>query len=154
MALRYEVGDATAPTVRPAIIVHVVNDGGMWGAGFSGAVSRRWKSPEILYRERYRTVGLLLGTVHSVEVAPALWVVNMVAQHGIRRRPSDPPAIRYEPLRMCLEQVAKGASGLGASLHLPRIGAGLAGGDWAAIEPIIAEACAEVPVTVYDLPGA
>jgi len=38
---------------------------------------------------------------------------------------------------------------------MPRIGAGLAGGDWDTIEAIITEElCAhDIPVTVYDLPG-
>ena len=41
---------------------------------------------------------------------------------------------------------------LGESVHMPRIGCGLAGGEWSQIEPIIEEHLSKegVAVTVYD----
>lgn len=44
------------------------------------------------------------------------------------------------------------AAELGASVHMPRIGCGLAGGKWSRIEPLIERRLAGrgVPVTVYD----
>jgi len=41
---------------------------------------------------------------------------------------------------------------LHASVHMPRIGCGLAGGRWDRIEPLIDTALCQrgVPVTVYD----
>lgn len=152
MTITYLVGDATAPAVRPAIITHIVNTEGKWGAGFVVAVSRRWPQPEQAYRERHRTVGLLLGTMHAVEVEPGLWVANMVAQYGVRSR-SNPVPIRYDALRQCLEQVAPGARKLGATVVMPRIGTGLGGGAWTEVEPIVEEALVGVPVCVYDLPA-
>ena len=40
------------------------------------------------------------------------------------------------------------------SVHMPRIGCGLAGGTWERIEPLIVKVLCErgIPVTVYDLP--
>jgi O-acetyl-ADP-ribose deacetylase (regulator of RNase III) len=75
----------------------------------------------------------------------------MVAQRGVKTGSSGPP-IRYEAVAACLEQVAAKALELGASVQLPRIGCGLAGGEWSRIEPIIEEQlCGRgVPVTVYD----
>lgn len=151
MTIRYAVGNATAPAERPAIIAHVVNTEGRWGAGFVLAVSRRWPQPERVYREHHRTVGLLLGTVHAVEVEPGLWVANMVAQCGTRSF-TNPVPLRYNALHQCLEQVAAAAKRAGATVAMPRIGCGLGGGTWAHVEPIVAEACAGVPVVVYDLP--
>ena len=42
-----------------------------------------------------------------------------------------------------------------ASVHMPRIGTGQAGGSWSIIEDLVDnELCAHgVPVTVYDLPN-
>jgi len=150
--IRYAIGDATAPSERPAIIAHICNTVGGWGAGFVVALSRRWSEPERTYRERHRAVGSVLGTVQVVEVEPGLWVANMVAQHGIGHGWGRRPPIRYDALRQCLEQVAGTARDLGATIVGPRFGAGLAGGDWAQVEAIIEETCAEVPVTIYDLP--
>jgi O-acetyl-ADP-ribose deacetylase (regulator of RNase III) len=86
-----------------------------------------------------------------VSVAPYLWVANMVAQHGARRGESAPP-IRHEALASCLEKLAGQALELGASVHLPRIGCGLAGGKWERIEPLLVqELCArDLRVVVYE----
>jgi hypothetical protein len=39
-----------------------------------------------------------------------------------------------------------------ATVHMPRIGSGLAGGDWNRIESIVNETLGFIEITVYDLP--
>jgi O-acetyl-ADP-ribose deacetylase (regulator of RNase III) len=157
--ISYLVGDATAPVgVGPKVIAHICNDVGRWGRGFVVAVSRRWPAPEAQYRRLWqRTAGecLPLGDVQFVEVARDLWVANMIAQHDVRMDRHSVPPIRYEALAACLRKVAESAGALNASVHMPRIGCGLAGGRWEEVEPIIIEElCAQgVPVMVYDLPN-
>ncbi len=75
----------------------------------------------------------------------------MVAQHGIKTGSYGPP-IRYEAVAACLGKVADKALELNASAHMPRIGCGLAGGEWSRVEPLIEEQlCGRgVAVTVYD----
>lgn len=149
-------GDATDPPgsgVR--VIAHVCNDVGGWGRGFVLALSRRWPQPEREYRRWYRERDgndFGLGAVQFVPVEDDLYVANMVAQHGLRRTASGPP-LRYDALATCLDTVAERAAEFGGSVHLPRIGAGLAGGDWSRIEDMIGRAFAarSVPVTVYVL---
>jgi hypothetical protein len=62
------------------------------------------------------------------------------------------PPIRYEAVAEFLKQVAAKAVELGARVHMPRIGCGLAGGEWSLIEPLIEEQLCRrgVLVTVYD----
>lgn len=86
-----------------------------------------------------------------MQVEPDVWVANMVGQRGIRRGGSGRP-IRYEAVAACLQQVAAKARELGASVHTPRIGFGLAGGEWSEIEPLIAQHLSGhgAAVTVYD----
>ncbi|WP_225853235.1 hypothetical protein [Micromonospora sp. AMSO1212t] len=86
-----------------------------------------------------------------MRVAPDLWVANMVGQRGMRRGSAGPP-IRYDAVERCLAALAVQAEELGASVHMPRIGCGLAGGSWQRIEPLIRRALSErgIPVTVYD----
>ena len=146
--ISYLKGDATAPRADGnKIIVHVCNDAGGWGAGFVLALSRRWPEPEQEYRRWHRegeAGGFRLGAARLVQVEPDLWVANMVAQHGM---------IDYGALEACLRQVAEEARRLGASVHMPRIGTGLAGGRWEEVEPIILRTLCDqgIPVTVYDL---
>jgi O-acetyl-ADP-ribose deacetylase (regulator of RNase III) len=154
--IRYVRGDATAPIGNGfGIIAHVCNDVGAWGKGFVLALSRRWPEPAQVYKQWHRerdANDFGLGAVQFVRVGEEICVANMIAQHGIRPSQGVPP-IRYEALDHCLETVAKKASELGASIHMPRIGCGLAGGEWGRIEPIIVQRLCEqdIPVTVYDL---
>lgn len=153
--IAYIKGDATCPQAKGVkLIGHVCNDLGRWGKGFVLALSDRWPEPEAEFRRWAaggRNGGFSLGAVQFVQVEPLIWVANMVGQRGVKRGSGGPP-IRYEAVARCLEQVATKALELGASVHLPRIGCGLAGGDWSAVEPIIEEQlCGRgVPVTVYD----
>ena len=153
--ITYIKGDATCPQARGVkIICHICNDIGGWGKGFVLAVSRRWEAPEAKYRTWYasgRDGGFALGAVQFVQVEPYIWVANMIAQRGVKSGSSGPP-IRYEAVAGSLVQVAAKAKELGASVHMPRIGCGLAGGNWTKIEPLIEEHLvgAGVAVTVYD----
>ncbi len=81
-----------------------------------------------------------------------LWVANMVGQRGIQRSKGKSP-IRYDAVEKCLDKVASFALDLGATVHMPRIGCGLAGGKWEEIEPIIIrQLCSKgIDVYVYDL---
>lgn len=91
--------------------------------------------------------------VQFVPVGDGIEIANMVGQHGVRQQRYSPPPIRYEALASCLSAVGSHAVEHLASVHMPRIGCGLAGGTWDRVEPLIVEGlCGRgVPVTVYDL---
>ncbi len=134
-SIRYTVGDATAPErdgAGPRVIVHVCNDIGGWGSGFVVAISRRWKAPEKDFRAWHRggeSAGFRLGAVRFIEVEPGLFVANLVGQRGISRSPKGLAPVRYDAIREGLDAVAAWALREGASVHMPRIGCGLAGGS-------------------------
>jgi len=157
MGIQYIIGDATNPETDGArIIVHVCNDIGGWGRGFVLALSSKWKSPEYEYRQWHRRKSdppFELGQVLFVEVDSQLWVANMIGQRDTRSRGGRPP-VRYEAIREGLGRVAEFALERSASVHMPRIGCGLAGGDWGEVQQIIEETlCGRtIDVTVYDLP--
>ncbi|GHG31648.1 macro domain-containing protein [Streptomyces filamentosus] len=154
--ITYAHGDATAPRGEGVrIVAHVCNDLGGWGRGFVLAVSRRWPEPEAAYRRWYReraTNDFGLGAAQFVQVAPRLWVANLVGQRGIRTARSTAVPVRYEAIDRALGSLADRAVGLGASVHMPRIGCGLAGGTWDRVEPLVGERLVArgIPVTVYD----
>lgn len=151
--IRYLKGDATVPQARgPKLIAHVVNDLGGWGKGFVLAISRRWPEPEEAYRRWHRERArndFALGAIQVVPVRPDTRVVNMLAQRGIRTGSKGPP-IRYEALAACLRELRSVADEHQASIHMPRIGCGLAGGKWERVEPLVATALDEIDVFVYD----
>ena len=150
--ISYVTGDATRPHGDgPRLIAHVCNDAGGWGRGFVLALSKRWPDPEAIYRVWHQSRGLRLGSIQVIDVEPGLYVANMIAQHGYSR--PGRPAIRYDALAKTLKQVGDHALDLGASVHMPRIGCGLAGGTWERVEELIALnlSLRGIPVTVYDL---
>jgi len=150
MAIKYLIGDATNPTGNGIkIITHITNDLGFWGKGFVLALSKKWSQPEEEYR-KLRLCDRWLGNVQFIQVEPDIYVANMIAQHGIGPYGSNQPPIRYEALRICLQKVNEFANVHNASIHMPRIGTGLAGGLWEFIEPIINDTMS-VDVYVYDL---
>jgi O-acetyl-ADP-ribose deacetylase (regulator of RNase III) len=152
--IQYVARDATRPTAPGnKIIVHICNDRGGWGKGFVTAISARWPEPEDAYRRWFdEKSGFDLGAVGFVQVEPDIWIANLIGQIGLREKNGVPP-IRYEAVRTGLERVASKSKELNASVHMPRIGCGLAGGKWSEIEPIIVETlCNEgIATTVYDL---
>lgn len=152
--IQYIKGDATSP--QPSgnkIIVHVCNDIGGWGKGFVMAISKRWKEPEKQYREWFKSKNdFELGNVQFVQVEENLWVANLIGQHKINKDENGEAPIRYNAIEEGLEAVSDFAKTNNASVHMPRIGCGLAGGKWEMIEPIILKTLSDqdIKVVVYD----
>jgi len=162
--INYLKGDATRPVSKPAIIVHVCNNKGGWGKGFVLALSAKWKEPEDAYRDWHKqefkvesyfpswNFHFELGNVQLVRVEKGVWVANMIAQDDYKRRGDLEKKVylKYTSLKAALTRVAHFAMGIpGVSIHMPRIGCGLAGGTWDKVEEIILS-CSLPEVFVYD----
>ncbi len=155
--ITYLKGDATVPSAKgPQIIAHVCNDLGGWGKGFVLALSKRFSQPERAFRAWHRERAnndFALGAAQLVEVSRDLWVANMIGQHGKARKGDvGPPPVRYDAIENALQKVGDWALEHKASVHMPRIGTGLAGGKWEKIEPLIISTLCErnIAVWVYD----
>lgn len=152
-SISYIKGDATAPIGNgKKLIVHICNDIGGWGKGFVLAISKKWKKPEQKYREWFKSQqNFELGEVQFVYLDSDLSIANMIGQHKIKRLNGEIP-IRYEVLEKCLSKVANYSKENDFSVHIPRIGCGLACGNWNTIEQIILKELIEenIKVTVYD----
>jgi O-acetyl-ADP-ribose deacetylase (regulator of RNase III) len=74
----------------------------------------------------------------------------MVAQRGYRVLDSGIP-LQYGALDECLLELDYEATVRAASVHMPRIGCGLAGGSWERVEPLIQKNLGYKDVYVYDL---
>ena len=140
----YLKGDATSPQAKGnKIIAHICNDIGGWGKGFVLAISKRWKTPETEYRKWHRERNknnFGLGAIQIVQVEKYIWVANMIGQRGTKTGSNGVP-VRYEAVESCLEKLSTEAKALSASVNMPRIGCGLAGGKWEKVEPIIKKTC-------------
>ena len=153
--ITYISGDATSPIADGhKIIAHICNDIGAWGKGFVVAISRKWSLPESAFKDWYANReenDFALGAIRVVPVTEDISVANMIGQRDIRSRNGVPP-IRYDAVRKCLSALREEAQSTHSSIHMPRIGCGLAGGEWSEIEPIILNELSnhDLAVTVYD----
>lgn len=154
MQMKFVKGDATSPeTSGNKIIAHICNDVGGWGKGFVMALSAKWKEPEILYRQWHKSGdNFALGQTQFVKVEELLWVANIIGQRDVRKDKNGNPPVRYEAISEGLGRVAQFARTNYATVHMPRIGCGLAGGNWEEIEKIVIEQLISkgIEVTVYD----
>ncbi len=151
-------GNALEPRGQgPRIIAQVVNDTTPnWGAGFAKAVANKYPSVQSDFKKWATNDpgNLSLGRTRVSEISSDLCIFSMVCQHGFG--PSTSPRIRYAKLRDCLEQLSEYAQSRAASIHIPRIGTGYAGGNWSYIAELIDDTVVRRGnrVTIYVLPGS
>lgn len=157
LELNYLFGDALSPRgAGPKLIVHIVNDRtpNWGGGGFAVAVRRKWPSVQTDFKDWAQDIHgkLQLGAIHVSRATLDTRVVSMIAQKGFG--PSSTPRIRYSALEQCLGAVAHVALQDSATVHMPKIGSGNAGGSWAIIEELLIEHLAKkrIGVNVYSLP--
>jgi O-acetyl-ADP-ribose deacetylase (regulator of RNase III) len=153
--LRFLKGDASEPFGgEPKFLLQVVNDQAqIWGGGFAKQIRKKWPQAQAHFREwAYGRHNLKLGNIHATKVRPDLTLVSLVAQHGFGR-PTAGPRLRYSHLFSALDKVGELATHQNATVHMPRIGTGEAGGSWNIIEGIIRETLMSrgIKVIIYDL---
>jgi O-acetyl-ADP-ribose deacetylase (regulator of RNase III) len=137
------------------VICQLVNDKAVkWGGGVARQVSSKFPIAEAQFSESIQKIrqSERLGSVVFSSAEDGLLVASIVAQEGFG--PSLLPRIRYEALEKGLKCIADKAIELQASVHMPRIGTGAAGGDWETVQEMIDEHMvrAGLKVIVYDRP--
>lgn len=147
------------------VIPHVCNNINLFGAGFAEAIGNRY--PEV--KANYHLLGNSflrnnLGYVQFIEVynnqkyGHKLIVANMIAQNGTKRKNNSRP-LNYIALAKAMHGVSLYIKGMQAknreysskwTIHCPKFGSGLAGGNWNFITDMIADAWKDVSVFVYQ----
>lgn len=158
--LFYISGDATIP-LGPGekCIAHCCNDIGAWGKGFVVPLGKKFPEAKKAYLDLKNTPDLKLGKLNLVQVSSEIFIANMIGQHGIYPKNGKIPLV-YSALDNCfmiLSSVIKTMYKVHnyVTVHMPRIGCGLAGGEWSKVrELIIHHLCNHnIRVYVYDIPG-
>lgn len=158
--IEYLEGDATITTPgQNTIIAHIVNNAGFWGAGFTHALDRmapRYKKTYLSWWTTYHEprgtcIPSMLGMCLLVESArfPGVAVLHMCAQDGISYNGEQ--TVDYEALQTCLSKLNQIAQEQHAHIQMPRIGAGLGGGNWETIKQLIEHHLQDVPTQIYTL---
>lgn len=137
-------GDVTEPVGNQPVIAHVCNNVGRFGAGVALAIANKY--PHV--REAYMSMEYyFLGQIQTVRETDFPVVVNMIAQDGIGR---SKRRLHYGHLARCLHLLEDGFD-TNYTFHMPRIGAGLAGGSWEIIRELIEGVIKSHEVIIYEL---
>jgi O-acetyl-ADP-ribose deacetylase (regulator of RNase III) len=120
-------------------IAHGCNAQGVMGAGVSLEVKKRFPKAYADYQTACRlssSYGQLLGRVISSDVGDYI-ILNCITQLGVGFRKQ----VDYDAIDDCFLGMRESLP-RNACVAIPRIGAGLGGGNWKIIRTIIEEACA------------
>lgn len=133
MNVKFEQNDAVKVMafLEEGILAHVVNDLGVMSAGIAYDIAKEWPIVEQHYKDAVsaRTKEDLHGKIQFVPVTKKLIVGNMFAQHGIHTG-TVTRLLNYDWLEECLKKLFEFAVENKWHIRIPRIGAGLAGGNW------------------------
>jgi O-acetyl-ADP-ribose deacetylase (regulator of RNase III) len=154
--IRYRHGNVLDISLPgPKIICQLVNDKAIrWGGGTARKFAEKCPTAEDEFASAMMRIPqkMRLGSVVYTDIEDDLRLASIVGQEGFG--PSLFPRIRYSALEKGLSEVGEYALAHRASVHLPKIGTGSAGGEWRIIEEIVDNELVRrgLDVTVYDLP--
>lgn len=140
------VFDTTAP-----IIAHGCNCVGGFGSGVAGYIAQQYPSVRQWYRWKFKTEGWKLGDIQPIPVFDYKKVIiNCATQHDCGGDPNV-RYVNYDAIATCMEQVRDYATNLlnNPVVAIPKIGAGLANGDWSIIEEIIGGVFSGKHIQIY-----
>lgn len=146
-------------------IVHVCNDEGYWGRGFVVPLANHFPEAKREYLNwangndgifaEHDSIPFEVGQYQPVIVNANEVIYNVIGQNGIRSN-ANPYPIDYHGLKRALSDIAEGDMNdpFEVFYHMPRIGCGLAGGDWNTVKVILEETLCKIGnVCVYTLPN-
>ena len=126
-------------------ILHGCNAQGVMRSGVAAIVRRDYPEAYEDYLRIYREEGLFLGFIHPCKSKDKI-IINAITQHLFGK--NGKRFVSYDAVAECMNKV--NIMNI-QSVAMPKIGAGLGGGDWNVIEQIIISEVKNIPVYVYEL---
>ena len=145
--ISYVKGDLLGATQR--VLVHGCNNHGVMGSGVARQIREKWPNVYEVYSLKHKVFGLELGDIIPVGTLDGKIIVNAVTQDGFGRDGSR--YVDYDAIETCFRKINDRVDVWEvAEVAMPRIGAGLGGGDWSIIEKIIVSTATNYRPVVYD----
>ena len=142
MEVIVQQGSILTPTTGH--IIHGCNAQGVMGSGVAKVLREKYPTVYTIYKSIYDINGLKLGWSIPVFVTKDLVVWNLITQDNYGRTGSR--YVSYDAIVKSLEYMQKFIDNnsnmfyaVDKTIHAPRIGAGLGGGNWNIIRTILAE---------------
>lgn len=149
--LVYKKGDVTE--AHEDIIAHGCNAQGVMGKGVAKTIREKWPGAFDVYKQVYDERGLNLGDV-IIYQGDKVTVANCITQEFYGRGDDNNQYVDYDAVHKCMGALRKYCEE--QDLHtiaIPKIGAGLGGGEWLKIEGIIRYEFedTDIKISVYEL---
>jgi len=148
MKIVYKKGDLLEAT--EPYIAHGCNAQGVMGSGVAKLIREKWPNAFDIYHQRYILNGnnLTLGTI-IISYEKDVTIYNCITQEFYGKK--NKRYCDYDAIRSCMKLINSVGHVLkkDKTVAMPKIGAGLAGGNWDIIEQIIEEELTRVQPVVY-----
>lgn len=148
MKISYKNGDLLKSGLK--LIGHGCNAQGVMGSGIAKAIKEKYPECYTAYSCFMKDSGKLGDVLAYTCPSDNVTILNMITQEFYGR--DSKRYVSYEAIEKCMTYANRYAKDNGhVSLGLPKIGAGLGGGDWKIISEIIEKTCKDIQVEVYEL---
>lgn len=155
MEIKYIKGDATEPIViddKYSVICHCCNALGAWGKGFVVPLGKKYPIAREKYLEFIENTPKenRLGSVSFAKVNDNIIVANIIGQYYTYPKEGKIP-LDYEALEKGFKFIINifKMHKMPLTIHMPKIGCGLAGGDWNVVEKIIKNTFIKEEIEIY-----
>lgn len=146
--IKYVEGDLLASDIK--VIAHGCNCLGAMGSGIAKQIRAKWPNVYEVYNLKYRVMGLELGTILPVQTLDNRIIVNCMTQQFCGN--DGALYVDYDAIANCISAINNNVDSWEVTeVGFPKIGAGLAGGDWNIIESIIIKNAKNFLPIVYTL---
>ena len=147
-------------------VPHVCNNIDLFGAGFAAQVADKYPSAKTNYHllgknflSKNMGYSQVLKVKENEKYKHKLYIVNMIAQNGVRSYDNNRPLNYYGLVKsmVMLAQFIETNTGFlnkteNVEIHCPKFGSGLAGGNWSFINDLIDDIWSKYPVFIYSPP--
>lgn len=131
---------------KRTVIIHGCNTFLTMGAGIAKYISKKY--PQVLDADKTTVYGSRnkLGSYSIAKITPNLHILNCYTQHHYRRFHHSVLA-DYDAIRSCLNKINIEYDGW--EIRSPKIGCGLAGGNWNVVSKIFEQELFNQNVIIY-----
>jgi len=136
-------------TSNADVFAHGCNCIGGFGAGIALQFSTKFPASKEAYVKKHQTIGWKLGEVQLVKEANKI-IANCATQYGYGKYGNKKIHADYNAIETCFKKLYKYVKENNKSIAIPKIGAGLAGGDWQVISKIIEEIFHDIEIEVWE----
>jgi O-acetyl-ADP-ribose deacetylase (regulator of RNase III) len=145
--IEYKIGDLLKTPDK--VLVHGCNTQGVMGSGVALAIKQKW--PEVFedYKNQifFGAERKILGSIITSVTTDKRIIVNALTQDQYGK--DGKKYVSYDAMDDAMLEIAK-AINVRSPISMPKIGAGLGGGDWGVIEKIIEHRLLKHKVTIWS----